>query len=250
MTEKLKSIISYIILMIITIIAGSYAIGFLVQKSAICDKNHIQFCTTESVCVSNDLYWWDNSCHFNDKIVEIQPSEYPDYDSLSILNNLILVSGVESYTPKGKILDKNIIYGIFLKSGKISKGYLEIIASINNKPLTTWESIYFKAPYNVVNHYLYGGHIFRPDSLKVPSSDKTHLLFALNNIPFLSTIPYLESVKPNTFDLFKVINENKEVKFLTYISSLTPAKIDLIKLYYECDKDFNNGNCELTLSKK
>lgn len=231
--------------MIITVIAGSYAIGFIVKKSATCDSGHIQFCTTEVVCTSNKLFWWDNSCHLVDK-TKPQLSEYPDYDSLSNMKNTILVKDFITYTPKDANLDSHTMYGIILKNGKLSKGYLEITASINNKPLTNWESIYFKAPHNVVNHYLFGGHIFRPDSLKVPPSDKTHLLFALNSIPFLSGLPYSESKIPNTYDLFTIINDNKEVKFLTFISSLNPAKIDSIKIYYECDKDLNNGECELT----
>ena len=109
--------------------------------------------------------------------------------------------------------------------------------------------MYFKAPYDVVNHYEYGGHLFRPDSLKVPPSDITHLLYSLNNIPFLPNFPYSESAKPNTFDLFEIINDKKEVKFYTFISSLNPAKINLIKIYYECDGEVNAGNCSLTLEK-
>lgn len=237
--------------MLVTIIVGSLAISFVVQKSAVCDKDHIQFCTTENVCSSNGLYWWDNYCHLNanpgPEKPKTEPSEYPDYDSLSTMQSRSLVENFVSYTPKGETSDKYTSRGIILKSGKISKGYLEIVASINDKPLTSWESIYFKAPYNVVNHYDYGGHIFRPDSLQVPPSGKTRLLFSLNNIPFLPTFPYLESAKPNTFDLFKIINENEEVKFLTFISSLNPAKIDSIKIYYECEKDVSNGNCELLL---
>ena len=211
------------------------------NNEPICGKDYINLCNTESLCKTAGFYWYNNNCNTS-KI-----SDYPDYDSLSTLNNVTLVKDFDSYTPEGKLLDKDIINGIILKNGKITKGYLEIIASINNKPLTTWESIYFKAPYNVENNYLFGGHIFRPDSLKVPANDKTYLLFALNSIPFLSTFPYSESKEPITYDLFTIINGNKEVKFLTFISSLNPAKIDSIKIYYECDKNFNNGKCELTI---
>lgn len=58
MTENLKSksVISYIAMMIATVVVGSYAIGFIVRKSAVCDKDKIQFCTTQNVCVSN--YKW------------------------------------------------------------------------------------------------------------------------------------------------------------------------------------------------
>jgi len=184
------------------------------------------------------------------KVIEktIVVEENPDYNSLTGMKSIPLVEIFDSYTPDKKPTAKYENRGVILKNGKISKGYLEIVASIDGKPLTSWESIYFKAPYNVVNHSQYGGHIFRPESLKVPLSEKTHLLFALNNIPFLQG-SYSEFAEPSHFDLFKIINENQEVKYLSFISSLVPAKIDLIKIYYECDKDFNNGNCELSLEK-
>ena len=211
------------------------------QNKPQCGKDYINLCNTENLCKDAGFYWYNNSC----SIAKI--SEYPDYESTLSMNNLNLVENFESYTPNSQILNKNVASGIILKNGKISKGYLDIVVSINNKPLTTWESIYFKAPYNIGNSNLYGGHIFRPDSLKVPPNDKTHLLFALNSIPFLSILPYSESKQPKTYDLFKILNENKEIKFLAFISSLNPAKIDSIKIYYECDKDSNSGKCSLTI---
>lgn len=213
------------------------------EKELYCTKEYPLLCDTKEKCESNNLYWWDEACHSTEKP---KPSEYPDFESLTTLKNTVLVENFDSYTPDGKILNQNIKSGIILRNGKLSKGYLEIKASKDNKPLTVWESIYFKAPYGIANDNLFGGHIFRPNSLKVPTNDKTHLLFALNEIPFLSSIPYSESATPKKYDLFKILNENKEVNFLTFISSLNPAKIESIKIYYECDKTFNDGNCEIT----
>ncbi len=159
--------------------------------------------------------------------------EYPDYNSLLDMKSIILVKDFDSYTPDGKVLDKNTYKGIIIKKGKILKGYIEIIVSQNNKPLTIWESIYFKSPYDVKEHNKCGGHIFRPKSLEVPASDKTHLLLPLNNIPFLSNIPYDESRNPENYNLFEYINNRTEIKYLVFISSLRPAKIDCIKIYYE-----------------
>ena len=185
------------------------------------------------------------------KIIEknIETQQSPDYDSLSSMKSLTLVENFASYTPNKQVLDENEIKNIIIvKNGKISKGYIEFVATVNEKPLTIWESIYFKAPYNVSDHYKYGGNIFRPESLKVPLSEKTHLLFALDNIPFI-TGKYSESARPEYLDLFKIINSNDEIKFLSFISSLTPAKLDSLKIYYECDKNFNDGTCELSLKK-
>lgn len=246
--ERLHQLIPTLILAFI-LLAGTgvffWQAGFF-DRGATCSKEDINLCTTENICKSNNLYWWDNACRLVEKP---KPSEYPDYDSLSSLNKLTLVSDFNTYTPKTEPLEKNTINGVILKNGELSKGYLEIIALINGKPLTIWESIYFKAPYDRVNHYEYGGHIFRPESLKVPPSEKTHLLFALNNIPFLPHAPYRESAQPSRYDLFDIINRNYRVKFLTFISSLTPAEINTINIYYECNKDVNDGKCELTLEK-
>jgi hypothetical protein len=37
----------------------------------------------------------------------------------------------------------------------------------------------------------------------------------------------------------------KEIKFLTFMSSLKTAKIISIKIYYECDKTVKKPNCGL-----
>jgi len=257
--------IKYLLVMAITIFVGVYAISFLVEKSkkpATCDKEHIYLCDTENVCQQQGLYWWDNSCHINPK-PEPKPSEYPDYDSLIDMNSIVLIENFISYTPEGNELielkdnDPYVFNGILLSPGKIIKGYIEIIASLknnqddnsDNKPLTNWESIYFKAPYYTKYNDKYGGHLFRPESLKLPPSEKTHLLFSLNNIPFIE-LPYIEFPEKKYYNnLFNTINQKEEITFLAFISSLRPAKIDSIKIYYECDKDYNDGNCKLELKQ-
>lgn len=246
MEEKIKSAISYIIIMLITILIGTLAINFLVQKSEkpdICDRDHLYLCDTEEICKNNSFFWWNNSCHVTEES-KPKPSEYPDYESLSDMNTLVLIENFITYTPN-KVAE-NMTYGIILRKGKLIKAYIEIIASINDKPLTEWESIYFKTLYNTIDHYKYGGHIFRYESLKTPPGEKTHLLFSLDNIPFIPHLPYSESTEPKKLNLFKIINTNKEVNFLAFISSLEPAKIDIIKIYYKCDRDYN-GECELML---
>ncbi len=245
--ELYKNILPAIVLALM-LLAGTglffWQAGFF-NKKIQCTKEYPNLCETKEICETNNFYWYDESCHLSEE-PKLKPSEYPDFDSLTNLNSIILVKDFDSYTPDGKILNQNVKNGIVLRSGKLSKGYLEIVASIDNKPLTIWESIYFKAPYGLGNDNLFGGHLFRPNSLKVPTSDKTHLLFALNEIPFLPAIPYSESATPKKYDLFKIINDNREVRFLTFISSLNPAKIESIKIHYECDKSFNDGNCEIT----
>jgi len=251
--KRINQIIPSLIFVFI-LLAGTglffWKAGFFSRENTLaCNKSNAQLCVSEETCISNGFYWWDSSCHI-DKKVNPALSEYPDFSSLAEMKSLALIENFNSYTPEGKVLNSSEIKGIILKDGQISKGYLEIIASINNKPLTIWESVYFKAPYNVLDHYKYGGNIFRPESLKVPPSDKTHLLFALNNIPFITDgRKYSESAKPEYFDLFKTVNDSGRVEFLSFISSLIPTKIDKITIFYECDKDSNGGNCELSLGK-
>lgn len=244
MKNKIIPLLSYLGCMIVTVWLAYYAVNFLIQKSLVCDANHIGLCTTEQKCLENGLYWWSESCH---QVSESQPkpSEYPDYDATQNMKEIVLVENYKTYTPNGKFLPEYTDYGIVLREGKIAKGYIEFVASIKNKPLTDWESLYFKVLHNREDHFNYGGHIFREDSLKMLASDKTHLLYALNNIPFIQDLDYLWLKNPKRLDLFNILNTYKEINFLTYISSLNPAKIDSIKIYYECDESFNDGKCEL-----
>ena len=180
----------------------------------------------------------------------IQASEYPDFDAIKDMKKLSLLENFKTYTPNGEFYQNFTDYNIILRTGKIARGYIEFEASINNKPLTSWESLYFKALYDREDHYNYGGHIFRDDSLRVPAGSKTHLLYALNNIPFIANLDYLWLKKPQKLDLFQIINNYKQVNFLTYISSLNPAQIDSIKIYYECDESVDKGVCELDKKEK
>ena len=87
MTKKPSPIISYILALVVTILIASYAISFFVQKSAVCDKDHVQLCATENICSTDGLYWWDNACHLIEQ-PKPAPSEYPDYDALQGMKSL------------------------------------------------------------------------------------------------------------------------------------------------------------------
>jgi len=236
MPQKILQLISYIVGMIITIILASLAINFLVQKSAICDNNHIQLCTTENICSSKNFYWWDNSCHLIAK-PQPAPSEYPDYDSLKDLTPLTIIDNQISWSPKGD--PKQIIgYSKQLKStGQFASIYLYAEVSINNKPLTQYESLYIK--FNNA-----GGHLFRPQSLKIPTDTITKLLYAANNIPYLANAPYSENKTPLTTDWFQFFKDGSSISFYSFISSLKPAMINKIVLYYGCAE---GSNCKVEL---
>ena len=225
----MKEKISYIIIMLATILAGSYAISLLVRKSEkpiICDREHIYLCIVKETCESNKLYWWNDSCHLTEE-PQPAPSEYPDYDSLKDLIPLKIIDNQISWSPEAKP-EKIIGYQKQLKSiGQFARIYLYAEVSIDNKPLTQYESFYAK--FNNV-----GGHLFRPQSLKIPSDTITKLLYAVNNVPYLAHVPYSENKIPFSTDWFQFLKDGSSISFYTYISSLKPATINKIVIYYGC----------------
>ena len=164
-------------------------------------------------------------------------SEFPDYNSLSDLKKLNIISDFESWTPDTKVFDEKVKKVIVIDKGKIGKGYIYIKASVNDKPITLWESLYLK-----MNNV--GGHIFRKSSLPVPQSSKTELLFSLDNVFYLPSVPYSENRTPLKANWFNFFRDNGRVEVWSFISSLKPAKIDEITLYYGC-KD--NSDCILSI---
>lgn len=166
---------------------------------------------------------------------EQKNSEFPDYFSLKGLKRLDIVKNFLSWTPNVNLDDKKTVKKIILEKGGIAKGYIYVKTSINGNAFSSWESIYVK-----MNNV--GGHLFRSDSLPIPKSDKTELLYALDNISYLSSVPYLETrapLKANWFDFFK---DNKKIEMISFISSLKPAIIEEIILYYDCT---SGSDCSL-----
>lgn len=164
-------------------------------------------------------------------------SELPDYESLTRLKKLILVSGFESWTPNSELDPTKMSRKIILNKGSLAKGYIYLKVSLDGKALSQWESIYVK-----MNDR--GGHLFRPQSLEVPKSDKTELLYALNYIPYLFDIPYNERFIPAVTNWFEFFTPNNEVEVTSFISSRKPAILEEIALYYECSKD---SDCLLSI---
>ena len=231
--------IKYLLVMSITVFIGVYAISFLVEKSKksiTCDKEHIYICNTESICQQQGFYWWDSSCHFTEK-PQPKPSEYPDYDSLKDLTHLTIIDNQISWSPEAS-LEKIISYPKQLEStGQFARIYLYAEVSIDNKPLTQYESLYVK--FNNI-----GGHLFRPQSLKIPSDTITKLLYAINNVPYLMHVPYSENKTPLATDWFQFFGDGSSVNLYTYISSLRPATINKVVLYYGCAE---GSNCKIEI---
>lgn len=166
-----------------------------------------------------------------------KPSEFPDYDSLSVLKKLEIITSFTSWTPDAVVESGKTKKSVVLDKGKLAKAYVYIRASLDGKALTRWESIYLKMD-NV------GGHIFRKQSLSVPASNKTELLFALDSVPYLTSVPYSELRVPFYTDWFQFFRDGRKVQVLTFISSLRPALVEEVSIYYGCA---DGDECELSL---
>jgi transcription antitermination factor NusG len=164
-------------------------------------------------------------------------SEYPDYFSIENLKKLDIVKNFSSWTPNASVDDNKMVREIILEKGNIAKGYIYIKTSINDQAFSSWESIYIK-----MNNV--GGHLFRPNSLPIPKSDKTELLYTLDNISFLSSVPYSETKTPQKANWFDFFKDNNKIQVITFISSLKPAMIEEISLYYDC---ISGSDCLLTI---
>jgi hypothetical protein len=167
----------------------------------------------------------------------INPSEYPDYTALSDMKRLTLVKNFESWTPNSEIPNEFVKELKIARAGNISRGYVYIRASVDDVALTRWESVYVKFDD-------LGGHLFRAKSLPVPNGDKTELLYALDDVPYLSSVPYSESRAPEHADWFSLVRSNSSFFVFSFISSLRPATIEEITIYYACA---GAAECSLTI---
>ena len=186
------------------------------------------------------IYKFTNIFHSQTPVVVITPtptisappSEVPDYDAYNNMQNKITIAdSVNSYSPKrpdGSIEIDGRVRKQLIVSGEFSRIYLYVKVSVDNgKPLTQWDSIFMSFGGQ-------GGHLFRPDSLRVPNDSETQLLYALNQVPVIS-LPYSENKTPTVLDWFKIFHDGAIVNFDSFLSTLRPGgEIKLIQLGYEC----------------
>lgn len=157
----------------------------------------------------------------------VKTSKYPDYNSLAGLEKLNIADNFESWTPNAQKSEGKIKRVLVLEKGELSKAYIYIRASLDGKALSKWESIYL----NINNS---GGHLFRPASLAVPESEKTELLYAMDEISYLPSVPYSEKRTPLNIDWFSILKPGAKLNFYTFISSMKPAFLEEMTLYYDC----------------
>ena len=166
--------------------------------------------------------------------VPLEKIAFPDYYAATKeLKQQIIVSDLQSSVDKDGSIKGKISKYVQLE-GKISKGYLFAEAYVDaGKPLTRFDSIY-------VNLIDFGGHLLRSKSLSVPQtpSGNTLILYSLNNIPYLKTIPYDENKIGLTSDWTRILNDNRSHEIHTFLSSnRAGGKILNITISYECSKE-------------
>ncbi len=164
-------------------------------------------------------------------------SDTQDYDDLAGMQQAALGKDFASWTPEGKLDAEKTLTASLVVKGQIAKAYLAVKASLDGKPLTKYESVYLKL--NDV-----GGHLFRPQSLKTPDTGDTSLLYELNDVPVLPSVPYDEARVPEKADLAATLQDGKTVRLTAFISSLRPALLEDVTIAYVCA---DNSDCSLTI---
>lgn len=161
--------------------------------------------------------------------VEDEAPVAAEFNALKSMKSLNLADAFESWTPDAKVdVSKVKNVGVTVK-GEVAEGYVYARASESGNPLTKWDSFYFK--FNNT-----GGHLFRPESLKTPDGAGTQMLFALNDMPYLPSVPYSEERAPERANLLELLKSGKTVETFAFISSLRQSQIDELTLYYACVK--------------
>jgi len=172
-------------------------------------------------------------------IREETSSQNPDYSSLRNLKSLNIANNFESWTPNSNLEDEKVKTSVIVDKGRLSKGYIYIKASLDDGPLTKWESVYLK-----MNNI--GGHLVRQRSLPVPGGDITELLYPLDNVYFYSRLPYTTDSPQMVTNYLSNFRPNSRVNIDVFISSLKPAKLHEVIIYYDCEL---NEECSLSLVK-
>lgn len=166
--------------------------------------------------------------------ISVQPSQYPDYDSLKGLNSVAIVTSTATSESKELSVAGGITTHLQI-SGTFSRLYLYAEVSVDNKPLTDWDSLYVKIGG-------FGGHLYRPDSLATPADNQTtRLLFNASSIPYLSSLPYSSARTPlvtdwfdNIFNATSSVSRQRTTRVDAFISTTRQGVIHLIALYYAC----------------
>lgn len=165
------------------------------------------------------------------------PSQYPDYDVIKG-KNVDTKFKIVNITPKGGYTSKEPAQSNFddiskryKVVGKFSRAYLFIEAMVDNdRPLTSWDDIYFK-----INGT--GGHLIPEGNvLPTPPGASSTYLYDMRPISYYPTLEdKMKKNKPEYFDMFSLLKDGSTIKIITTVSSYRPGRVlKEVSIYYEC----------------
>jgi|GEM_PF-4027490 len=279
--EKIKSITGYILVMIITVVVGSFAISYAVKQGQkcssdnpglcttkdACEKNNLYWwgdccnveepkcnkfflylCDTKEVCENNDLNWWDNQCNIEKK-PKPKASEYPDYYNIKgdDLNTNIHQLLITKDCPSGGCVNNK---PATIDFDGIKKDY-KVIGSFSRAYLYIEAMVDYNRPLSIwddiyFNIFNKGGHLIPDDNLLlVPASDSSVYLYDMRSISYYPEIDNkkLGENKKEDQDLFDTLKDKRTIRIHTSLSSDRPGRVlKEVSIYYECTV---GSNCSI-----
>ncbi|MFZ5982476.1 MAG: hypothetical protein ACOYS2_02825 [Patescibacteria group bacterium] len=171
-------------------------------------------------------------------------TKFPDYDAIKGNNPDLKIKNIniasDYVNNKSATIDFDGVEKDYIVKGKFSRAYLYIEAFVdNNRPLTSWDDIYFSMNYM-------GGHLITDDNLlPVPEGDSSRYLYNLNSISYFPKIKDKEQNKNEKKDmnLFWMLQDGNPISFHVSVSSNRPGRvIKEASIYYEC---LDNYECSI-----
>ncbi len=154
-----------------------------------------------------------------------ETANYPDLALLAALKKLTLAQDFESWTPDSKIAASRVKNLKISSRGEVN--YVYVRATVQDKKMTKFDSLYLK--FNGQ-----GGHLFRSRSLALPESAETQVLFPLEKIAYLPSIPYDESRTPSELNALAMFGPDKTINIYSFLSSWRSGQIQELSLFYGC----------------
>ena len=119
--------------------------------------------------------------------------------------------------------------------GVVAKGFLYIVASVDNKFLKDDSDVYLKIGASVDGKWIEsGGHLIESRSLETPhSDDKTEMLFQLSDVKFKESFNDPD-INVTSGNWLSIINQPSVKIFTAFSSTERQGLIHEITIFYEC----------------
>lgn len=169
----------------------------------------------------------------------VSVSQYPDFELVKTIgdDHTIVIINKSDFRDPNQPNTAGNTSGWISSRGQLARAYLFIEASVNDKPLSSFESIFVKMNY-------VGGHLVLMNSLPVPTfPTATQLLYGLNDINYKRR-PTDASPTLNT-DWFYQLNTKHKISFAAFLASQIDGRVT-VKLYYQCT--LTSSDCSVSFT--